>query len=89
MYVLENILDNKMAFVCILKIFGMKMSVFYGIAPCSSEDVCWRFRGACETARHQRPDDEGIKHLRNIGKLLLDFTGMLYRVALQKMTEVS
>jgi hypothetical protein len=38
---------------------SMKMANFWVLAPCSLVDDC--------------PDDGGSKHLRNVGKLLLDY----------------
>jgi hypothetical protein len=45
----------------------MKMAVFWVVAPCSLVEVCQHFRG-------HRPDDGGSKDLRNVGKLLPDYT---------------
>jgi hypothetical protein len=46
----------------------MKMAVFWVVAPYSLVEVYRHFRG------DDRPDDEGSKHLWNVGKLLLDYT---------------
>jgi hypothetical protein len=45
------------------------MTVFCGIAPCSLEKVDRRFRGAYSLHRY-RPDNEGSKHIWNVGQLL-------------------
>jgi hypothetical protein len=45
-------------------ILGMKMAVFWVVAPCSLVEVCQRFRVPC-CLHHQgdRPDDGGRKDL--------------------------
>jgi hypothetical protein len=50
----------------------MKTTVFCVVAPCSLV-VVRRFRGAC-CHHHHRSNEEGSKHLWNVGKLLPDFT---------------
>jgi hypothetical protein len=61
---------------------NMKMAIFWDIAPCNLVKFYRRFRGAC-CLHHKsdelwvmtcRPDDEGSKHLWNVGKLLPDYT---------------
>jgi hypothetical protein len=52
----------------------MKMAVFWVFAPCSLVEVYRSFRGAC--CLHQQGDDGGSKDLRNVGKLLPDYTAL-------------
>jgi hypothetical protein len=55
---------------------GLKMAVFWVVAPCRPVEVYRRFKGAC-CLHHQGdecPDDGGRKHLWNVGKLLPDYT---------------
>jgi hypothetical protein len=51
----------------------MKMAVNCVVAPCSLIEVFQRFRGTC-CLHHQGDEDGGSKHLRNVGKLLPDYT---------------
>jgi hypothetical protein len=51
------------------------MSVFWVVAPCSLVEVYQRFGGPASIIRAMsRPDDGGSKDLRNVGKLLPDYT---------------
>jgi hypothetical protein len=49
-----------------------KMTVCWDVALYSLVGVYQRFRGAC-CLHHQGTDDEGSKHLWNVGKLLPDY----------------
>jgi hypothetical protein len=52
----------------VLTVVGLKMTVFWDIVLCSLVEVYRCFRGVC--CLQHNPDDEGSKHLWNIGKLL-------------------
>jgi hypothetical protein len=49
---------------------GLKMAVFWVVAPCSMVEVHRRFRDAC--CLHRQSDHTGSKHFWNVGKLLSD-----------------
>jgi hypothetical protein len=51
---------------------GMKMTVFWVVASCSSVEGYRRFRGACRL--YHQGTDGGSKHLWKVGNLLPDFT---------------
>jgi hypothetical protein len=53
----------------------MKMAVFWFVALCSLIEVFQHFRGPC-SLHHHHPDDGGSKDLRNVGKLLPDYTAL-------------
>jgi hypothetical protein len=60
----------------VLTASSMKMTVVWDVVPCSLVEVEQRFRGA-RCLHHQGdddPNDGGSKHLRNVGKLLPDYT---------------
>jgi hypothetical protein len=48
------------------------MTFFRDFTPCSLLQVWRRFRGAY-CLHHHRPDDEGSKHLSNVGQFLPDY----------------
>jgi hypothetical protein len=60
----------KMARFQVLTAANMKMTVLWDVKPFSLVEVYRRLRGAYCL---QRPD-RGSKHLRNIGKLVRDYT---------------
>jgi hypothetical protein len=48
----------------VLTAVGMKLAIFWVVAPCSLVEVYRRLRGAyCLHYQGDRPDDEGSKHL--------------------------
>jgi hypothetical protein len=53
-----------------------KNCFFWVVASCSLVELYRRFRGAC--CLH-RPDDGGSKYIRNVGKLLPDYTAQQSR----------
>jgi hypothetical protein len=53
----------------VLTVASMKMAVFWIVAPCNLVEVYRRFRGTCH-------DDGGSKYLKNVCKLLPDYTAL-------------
>jgi hypothetical protein len=53
---------------------GMKMAVFWVVAPFSLVQVYRRFRGAC--CLHYQEEDRGSEHLRNVSRLLPEYTAL-------------
>jgi hypothetical protein len=59
----------------------LKMTALRDVTPCdpvavyrSSEAPAASTIGATKQLLHHHPDDGGKKHLRNVGKLLMDYT---------------
>jgi hypothetical protein len=65
-------IQNEVGFE-VLTAVGMKIAVFWVVAPCSLVEVYQRFRSPCYL-HHPGPDDGGCKDLWNGGKLLPDYT---------------
>jgi hypothetical protein len=60
----------------VLTAVSMKMAVFWVLAPCILVEVYRRVRGLCCLHHHciECPDDGGSKQLRNVSRLLADYT---------------
>jgi hypothetical protein len=74
---IEAVKQGKWVGFEVLTAVSMKMAVFWVVAPCSLVEVYQRFGGPC-CLHHQgdthRLDGGGSKDLRNVGKLLPDYT---------------
>jgi hypothetical protein len=51
---------------------SVKLTVLWAVVSCSQVQVCRCF-GCSFCFRHQGRDDEGEKHLSNVGELLPDY----------------